>query len=133
MHSISIETEYVFNKSGTLDHPLSVGEYQILTALNDLHQLYQSNLNVSHSNKKDDMLSVAQASEYSGFSKSFIYKMTSTKNVVYYQPNGKTIFFKRSDLDDFLTRKKILSTNQIKEQAHQQLEHKQFKNKNLRK
>ena len=124
MHSISIETEYVFNKSGTLDHPLSVGEYQILTALNDLHQLYQSNLNVSHSNKKDDMLSVAQASEYSGFSKSFIYKMTSSNTVVFYKPNGKTIFFRRSDLDDFLTRKKILSTDQIKEQAHQQLEQK---------
>ena len=122
MHSIFKEHSYAFKEADiTMGNDLTYGEKQILTALKTLHELFQSNTNVSHLNKKDDMLSVAQASEYSGFSKSFIYKITSSNEVPFYKPNGKTIFFKRSDIDEFLCRKKVLSNHELRMDANNSL------------
>ena len=122
MHSILKEHEYASKEPDiTMVNDLTQGEQQILAALKELHQLFQSNINVSNPNKKDDMLSVAQASEYSGFSKSFIYKITSSNEAPFYKPNGKTIFFKRSDIDEFLCRKKVPSNQELRMDANNSL------------
>ena len=122
MYSILKEHAYASNEPDiTLGNDLTQGEKQILTALKALHELFKSNISVSNPNKKDDMLSVAQASEYSGFSKSFIYKITSSNEAPFYKPNGKTIFFKRSDLDDFLCRKKVPSNQELRMDANNSL------------
>ena len=48
-----------------------------------------------------DLLSLDEASEYLTISKSDLYKKTSQKIIQFYKP-GKHIYFKKSDLDNFI-------------------------------
>ncbi len=49
-----------------------------------------------------DILNFEEALSYLKVSKSFLYKMTSKGEITHYKPNGKLIYFKRSDLDDWI-------------------------------
>ena len=51
---------------------------------------------------------------YTGFEKSYVYKMTSQKKLRHYKtPGGKKIFFKREDVIAFLTSNTILSRQEL--------------------
>jgi excisionase family DNA binding protein len=50
---------------------------------------------------------------YTGYSKSWAYKLTSGRKVPYYQPEGKAIYFKREDVEAFLLRNPIKSKKQL--------------------
>lgn len=54
-----------------------------------------------------NILNFKEAVEYSGFKKSTLYKLTSAGRIPHYKPTGKLIFFKRTELDEFLTSFKI--------------------------
>ncbi|MCR8667412.1 helix-turn-helix domain-containing protein [Aestuariibaculum sp. M13] len=61
------------------------------------------------------VLTFEEGCEYCGISKSKMYKHTSSNNVPYYKPEGKLIFFKREELDEWLLRNRQ-STMQEREQ-----------------
>jgi excisionase family DNA binding protein len=61
------------------------------------------------------ILTFSEASEYTGMSKSYLYKLTSTKKISYSKPNGKIIFFEKEDLDKWMMSNKIMSIQDIKE------------------
>ena len=45
---------------------------------------------------------------YTGFEKSYVYKMTSQKKIPHYKtPGGKTIIFKRVEIIDYMTSNRI--------------------------
>ena len=48
------------------------------------------------------VLTFAQACEYTGYSKSYMYKLTSENIVPFSKPNGKSIFFDRSKLEQWM-------------------------------
>ena len=41
---------------------------------------------------------------YTGISRSYLYKLTSTRRIPHYKPNGKMIYFNREELDQWLQR-----------------------------
>lgn len=43
--------------------------------------------------------SLSRAAEYLGISKSFLYKLTYSNQITHCKPNGKLIYFEKSDLD----------------------------------
>lgn len=47
-------------------------------------------------------LTIAEASEYTGFSAHTIYQLTSNHKIKFFKPNGKTIFIPRKDLENWL-------------------------------
>ena len=49
-------------------------------------------------------LTIEEASEYLQLSKSCLYKMTSKKQINYYTPGGKKVYFKREDLVEWITK-----------------------------
>jgi len=57
-----------------------------------------------------------QAAEYVSLSKSAIYKKTSERNIPHFK-QGKKLYFKRSELDDWLTSLKISTHAEIEKQA----------------
>ncbi len=67
--------------------------------------------NIDLTTKK--VLSFKEACEYTGFKSSFLYKLTSDKRIPHYKPYGKKIFFRREELEEFLTQKV-----QIKKQSN---------------
>lgn len=56
----------------------------------------------AHKFSQKEVLTLAEASRYTGLSKSFLYKLTSKRQIPYYKLGAKLIFFKRTDLDAFI-------------------------------
>jgi excisionase family DNA binding protein len=67
---------------------------QILRVLEDLKALNSFNKNV---------LSLNEACLYTSISKSYMYKLTSSKKIPFYNPFGKKIYFNKDELDKWLT------------------------------
>jgi excisionase family DNA binding protein len=64
-------------------------------------------------NNNDEILSLNEAVKFLKASKSFIYKMTSQKLIPHYIPSGKKIYFKKSDLEDWLLKNRIPSSSEF--------------------
>lgn len=59
-----------------------------------------------------EVLTTAEASAYLGISESYIYKLTSLKQIPHYKPNGKLVYFNRRELCEWAMRNKIKSVGQ---------------------
>lgn len=64
-----------------------------------------------------EMLTVEEAAEYIGVSKSQVYIMTSNREITYYKPNGKKIYIERKELDDLQRRNIVYSKRVMAEKA----------------
>ena len=74
-------------------------------------------------NGKDDgitlkeMLTIDEAAEYMGMSKSSLYKMTMHSEIPTYRPGGKRIYLKRSEINDWMTSQRRNSKAEIEQEA----------------
>lgn len=51
---------------------------------------------------KKDVLNFIEATAYLEVSSSHLYKLTSSNVIPFYKPNGKKLYFRRSELDSWL-------------------------------
>ena len=49
-----------------------------------------------------NILTLEEVAEYTHLSKSYVYKLTSKGDIPYYKPNGKQLYFKRTEIDEWL-------------------------------
>ncbi len=70
-----------------------------------------------HNLLRKDVLTFNETTEYLSVSSSHLYKLTSNNVITHYKPNGKKIFFKRSELDNWLTSHKIETNSKMDEMA----------------
>lgn len=54
-----------------------------------------------------EVLTTAEASAYLGLSESYIYKLTSLKQIPHYKPNGKLVYFNRKELCRWAMRNQV--------------------------
>lgn len=47
-------------------------------------------------------LSSTEAASYLRVSKSYLYRLTSTGKIRHFKPSGKTVYFRQSDLDEYI-------------------------------
>lgn len=66
---------------------------------------------------KKDVLNFNETCQYLNVSQSHLYKLTSTKQVPHFCPQGKKLYFKRTELDIWLQRNRQSSTEDIETQA----------------
>ena len=66
---------------------------------------------------KDIIYNTEEACDFLNISKSTIYKMTSTKSIPFYKPNGKNMYFIKSELEKFLLEKRELSNSDLEAQT----------------
>lgn len=59
-----------------------------------------------------EVLTTVEASAYLGISESYIYKLTSLKQIPHYKPNGKLVYFNRKELCEWAMRNQIQITGQ---------------------
>lgn len=83
----------------------------ILEKLDYLEQLIISN--------HKEILSVEELEKYTGFKKSYIYHLVHYSKIPYSKPNGKYLFFQKSEINEWLLKNKYLSDNQIQEKARE--------------
>ena len=55
---------------------------------------------------KKNVLNINELSDYTGYSKSYIYKLTSRITIPYFKPSGKSVFFDRVEIDTWLLKNK---------------------------
>ncbi len=68
-----------------------------------------------------NVLTFEEGCDYLGYKKSYVYKLTSAKIIPHSKPNGKTIFFERKKLEEWmlsnpsssLSDKKIIASTYI--------------------
>lgn len=54
---------------------------------------------------------------YTGFSKSYVYKLVHNNILPYSKPNNRTLFFTKSEIDEWLMKNKSKSISQIEQEA----------------
>lgn len=62
-------------------------------------------------------MSFAEAAEYLDISKSHLYKMTSKSQIKFFKPNGKKIYFRKSDLNNWLFRNESSTEKELEQKA----------------
>lgn len=60
-----------------------------------------------------EILTFDEACMYMGVTRSHLYKLTSTRKLTHFKPNGKMIYFKRDDLAAWLLQNRIATSEEI--------------------
>lgn len=68
-----------------------------------------------------EVLSIDELVLYTGLSKSHIYKLTAGRQIPYYKPKGKIVYFKREEIDSWLLRNKSLSQEELSQEVEDYL------------
>ncbi len=64
-----------------------------------------------------EILSLREACIYLCITQSYMYKLTSSRKIPHYSPMGKLIFFKRTELDDWVLKKRRSTLEEINVEA----------------
>ena len=67
--------------------------------------------------QNDEPLSIDEACKFTGFKKSYLYKLTHLKQINYFKPNKKKIYFLKSDLRNWILRNKQVSIPELESMA----------------
>jgi len=63
------------------------------------------------------VLNFSEATRYLAISPSHLYKLTSTRQIPHFCPQGKKLYFNRHELDEWLQRNRQISSDEIEKQA----------------
>ncbi len=63
------------------------------------------------------VLQLDDAASYIGFSKSYLYKLTSSNAIPHYKPQGKQIYFDKNELDQWLLRNRVKTVDEVEKEA----------------
>lgn len=85
---------------------------EIIKRLEDLQKLIEG-----QGVYQKEVLNMVEASKYLELSVSHLYKLTSAGTIPYYKPNGKKLYFKRTELDAWLLRNRSTTKEEIEQQA----------------
>ena len=64
-----------------------------------------------------NVLTIDDVSLLTGLSKSHIYKLTCSKQIPFYRPNGKLVYFDRAELESWLKQNRVNTTAEAEQQA----------------
>ena len=64
-----------------------------------------------------EVLTAREVAAYMGISMSHLYKLTMDRQIPYYKPNGKRIYFTRREVEGWLTSNKCYTDAEIAAQA----------------
>ena len=63
------------------------------------------------------VLTIDEVALYSGLSKSYLYKLTSSGQIPHSKPNGKNVYFDKLTIDSWLMRNQIKTSTEIEAEA----------------
>lgn len=66
-----------------------------------------------------NVLCLEDVAMLTGLSKSYLYKLTSSNLIPYYRPNGKTIFFDRSEIESWMKQNRVSTAQEIDQAANE--------------
>jgi len=60
-----------------------------------------------------EVLGIDELTLYSGLSKTYIYKLMHSNKIPFYKPGGKKIYFKRSEVDNWLLSNQVSTDEEL--------------------
>lgn len=75
------------------------------------------NLLLTQNVHQKEILTVEDVTEYLKLSKSCLYKMTSRKEIPFYSPGGKKIYFRKSEIDDWVFSNRTISLGELENEV----------------
>lgn len=72
----------------------------------------QHNIN-TNSNSTIRRYNLKDAAKYLGLEPSYLYQLNSKNSITYYRPNNGKVYYLESDLDNWLNRNLIQSTDEV--------------------
>lgn len=76
-----------------------------------------------------NILNIDDAAILLGMSKGYVYQLTHDHKIPFYKPTGKQIYFKRSEIEDWMTRNRVDSIYEAQAQAVSYVVRKSFEDK----
>lgn len=73
-------------------------------------------------NVAKDVMNLEEAALFTGMSKSSLYELTHRQVIPHYKPNGKLIYFEKTELLNWMRQNRISSSTEIGEKAQQKLQ-----------
>lgn len=67
--------------------------------------------------KEEKPLTLQEASEYLGVSKSYLYQLTHKNLIPFFKPNGKMCYFTKTDLNKYLLRNRKADQSELEQIA----------------
>ncbi len=64
-----------------------------------------------------NVLTLEDVTLLTGLSKSYIYKLTCTKQIPYYRPNGKQIYFDRAEIQTWMKQNRVTTESEVEQKA----------------
>lgn len=64
-----------------------------------------------------EVLSLDECAAFTGYSKNHLYRLTSQRAIPFYKPMGGTIYFKKSEIEDWLLRNRQATDAEINSKA----------------
>lgn len=64
-----------------------------------------------------EVLTFEEAAQFTGLSKGYLYKLTSSKKVPHFKPMGKILYFNRKELEEWLQQKRVSTTDELEAKA----------------
>lgn len=64
-----------------------------------------------------NVLNMAEVCQLTGYSQSHLYQLTSKRQIPFYRPEGKNLFFKKSDVEEWLLRNRVNTITEAEEAA----------------
>ena len=63
------------------------------------------------------VLNIDDVAALTGLSKSHLYKMTCRKEIPYYKPNGKLVYFDRAEVEAWMKQNRVYTAQEASQQA----------------
>lgn len=64
-----------------------------------------------------DVFTFEECCQYTGISKTYMYKLTCTNKIPHSKPHGKTIYFSKEEIDRWLLKNPIKTAEQLEQEA----------------
>lgn len=86
---------------------------KVLAAIKRLEELV-----IAHQALSKKILSFKEACDYLSLSESHLYKLTSSRSIPHYCPQGKKLYFNRHELDDWLLRNRLSTEDELEDRVN---------------
>ncbi len=68
-----------------------------------------------------DVWTLSELACYTGFKESYIYKLTAMRLIPHFKPNGKSCFFRREEIENWLTSNRVATSDELDERVAAEL------------
>jgi len=66
---------------------------------------------------RKEILTLEEVTWYLGLSKSSIYKLTSRREIPFYSPGGKKLYFRKSEIENWVYKSKVTPIDEVENEV----------------